>query len=59
VATKQPANFGRAYAAYGGIFVILSILWGWRVDGFAPDKLDLLGAGIVFLGVLVMMYVPR
>ncbi len=59
MATKQPANFGRAYAAYGGIFVILSILWGWRVDGFAPDKLDLLGAGIVFLGVLVMMYVPR
>jgi small multidrug resistance family-3 protein len=59
VATKQPANFGRAYAAYGGVFIILSIIWGWKVDGFAPDKLDLVGAGIIFTGVLVMMYAPR
>jgi small multidrug resistance family-3 protein len=59
VATKQPANFGRAYAAYGGIFIILSIIWGWKIDGFAPDKLDLFGAGIIFAGVLVMMYAPR
>jgi small multidrug resistance family-3 protein len=58
-ATKQPANFGRAYAAYGGIFIILSIIWGWKVDGIAPDRYDYLGAGIVLLGVLVMMYLPR
>jgi drug/metabolite transporter superfamily protein YnfA len=30
-ATVQPANFGQAYAAYGGIFIILSIMWGWQV----------------------------
>lgn len=59
VATQQPTNFGRAYAAYGGIFIMLSILWGWKVDGFAPDKFDWLGAWIIVLGVLVMMYTPR
>ena len=57
--TLQPANFGRVYAAYGGVFVILSILWGWQVDKIAPDKFDWLGAWIVLLGVLVIFYAPR
>ncbi|MBL1211468.1 MAG: YnfA family protein [Geminocystis sp. GBBB08] len=59
VPTLQPVNFGRAYAAYGGIFIVLSILWGWLVDKVVPDKFDLLGAWIAFLGVLVIMYAPR
>jgi small multidrug resistance family-3 protein len=59
VATQQPSNFGRAYAAYGGIFIMLSILWGWKADGLAPDKFDQLGSLIVLLGVLIMMYAPR
>lgn len=59
VATLQPANFGRAYAAYGGVFVVLSMLWGWQIDGVAADKLDWLGVMIVLAGVLVMMYAPR
>jgi small multidrug resistance family-3 protein len=59
VATFQPANFGRAYAAYGGIFIMLSILWGWRIDQVAPDRLDWVGATIILVGVLVMMYAPR
>jgi small multidrug resistance family-3 protein len=59
VPTLQPVNFGRAYAAYGGIFILLSVLWGWLVDRVMPDKFDLLGAGIALLGVLVMMYAPR
>lgn len=59
--TLQPvsANFGRVYAAYGGIFIVLSILWGWKVDGIKPDKFDLLGGWIGLLGVLVIMYAPR
>lgn len=57
--TLQPANFGRAYAAYGGVFVVLSILWGWGVDGVVPDKYDWLGGWIALLGVLVIMYAPR
>ena len=59
VATLQPANFGRAYAAYGGIFIILSIIWGWLIDKIPPDRLDWIGAAIILVGVLVMMYAPR
>ncbi len=59
VPTLQKANFGRVYAAYGGVFIVLSILWGWRVDGKAPDKFDLLGGLIALVGVFVIMYWPR
>lgn len=59
VPTLQPANFGRVYAAYGGVFVVLSVFWGWQIDGVIPDRYDWLGAGIVTVGVLVMMYAPR
>jgi small multidrug resistance family-3 protein len=59
VPTFQPQNFGRVYAAYGGVFVILSILWGWKVDKIIPDRYDLIGGMICLLGVLVIMYWPR
>jgi len=59
IPTFQPATFGRAYAAYGGVFIVLSILWGWRVDGVAPDRFDLIGGLIALVGVAVIMYWPR
>lgn len=59
IPTLQPASFGRVYAAYGGIFILLSILWGWQIEQITPDKFDLLGGGLVLLGVLVIMYAPR
>jgi small multidrug resistance family-3 protein len=59
IPTLQPAHFGRVYAAYGGIFIVLALLWGWLIDSVAPDTFDLLGAGIALLGVCVMMYWPR
>ncbi|MDR3592503.1 MAG: YnfA family protein [Negativicutes bacterium] len=59
VPTLQPANFGRVYAAYGGIFIVLSILWGWKVDHILPDKFDVIGGLISLAGVLVIMYWPR
>jgi len=59
IPTLQPASFGRVYAAYGGIFIILSILWSWQIDKITPDKFDLLGGGIALLGVLIIMYAPR
>jgi small multidrug resistance family-3 protein len=59
VPTYQPAHFGRVYAAYGGVFVVLSILWGWGVDRTAPDRYDLLGGVICLTGIAVIMYWPR
>lgn len=61
IPTLQPpsASFGRVYAAYGGIFIVLSILWGWKIDNVIPDKFDLIGGAIALIGVLVIMYYPR
>jgi small multidrug resistance family-3 protein len=50
--------FGRVYAAYGGAFIVLSLLWGWGVDGRAPDTRDWLGALLCLGGAAVMMW-PR
>lgn len=60
VATLQPdAHFGRILAAYGGVFVAGSLAWGMALDGFEPDRYDVLGALICLLGVAVIMYAPR
>jgi small multidrug resistance family-3 protein len=59
IPTLQPAHFGRVYAAYGGVFVVLSVLWGWRIDGVAPDTYDVIGGLIALVGVFVIMYWPR
>jgi small multidrug resistance family-3 protein len=55
----QPVHFGRVYAAYGGVFVVLSTFWGWGIDGRRPDPPDLLGAMLCVAGVGVIMYWPR
>lgn len=60
VATLQPdAHFGRILAAYGGIFVAGSLIWGVVLDGYRPDRYDILGALICLVGVAVIMYAPR
>ena len=60
VATFQPSpHFGRILAAYGGVFVAGSLLWGVIFDGFRPDRYDILGAVICLAGVSVIMYAPR
>jgi small multidrug resistance family-3 protein len=59
VATLQPANFARTYATYGGIFIVLSLLWAYKVDNFHPDKYDIIGASIALIGVCVIFYAPR
>ncbi|MEV4895574.1 YnfA family protein [Nonomuraea sp. NPDC055795] len=60
VATLQPdAHFGRILAAYGGVFVAGSLGWGMVVDGFRPDRWDVIGALICLVGVGVIMYAPR
>jgi len=60
VATLQPdAHFGRILAAYGGVFVAGSLVWGMVLDGFRPDRWDVIGAAVCLVGVAVIMYAPR
>ncbi|WP_040790960.1 YnfA family protein [Nocardia paucivorans] len=60
VATGQPdAQFGRILAAYGGVFVAGSLLWGMALDGYRPDRYDIIGALLCLAGVAVIMYSPR
>ena len=60
VATLQPdAHFGRILAAYGGVFVAGSLAWGMALDGYRPDRFDVIGAAVCLVGVGVIMYAPR
>ena len=60
VATLQPvAHCGRILAAYGGVFVAGSLGWAMLVDGFRPDRFDVIGALVCLVGVAVIMYAPR
>lgn len=56
---QDSPHFGRVYAAYGGIFIVLALLWGRVFDGFEADRWDLLGALIALVGVLVIFFGPR
>lgn len=59
-ATFQPAGeFGRILAAYGGVFVAGSILWGMVADGYRPDRFDVAGALVCLAGMAIIMYAPR
>ena len=59
IPTFQPAHFGRVYAAYGGFFIALSLLWGWMIDRNVPDRFDVVGAVVSLVGVCIIMYWPR
>lgn len=60
VAAFQPdAHFGRVLAAYGGVFIVGSLLWGMAADGFRPDRWDVVGALVSLAGVVLIMYGPR
>ncbi|WP_340820360.1 YnfA family protein [Methanolobus sp. WCC4] len=59
IPTFQPAHFGRVYAAYGGIFIVSSLIWGKFVDRTEPDRYEVIGALIALVGVFIMFYTPR
>ena len=60
IATFQTfPSFGRVYAAYGGVFIVLSVLWGWGIDKKTPDLYDWVGASICIIGVSVLLFAPR
>jgi small multidrug resistance family-3 protein len=59
IPTLQPANFGRVYAAYGGVFILSSIIWGMLVDKKKLDRYEIIGSIIAIAGALVIFYGPR
>ena len=59
IPTFQPAQFGRVYAAYGGIFIISSIFWGMLVDRKKPDRYEVIGSMIAVMGAVIIFYAPR
>jgi len=50
---------GRAYAAYGGIYITASLAWMWIVEGARPDRWDAIGAALCLLGMAVILFGPR
>lgn len=57
--TLHPTASGRVYAAYGGVYVAMAVLWLWAVDGVRPSRWDLLGVSITLLGMAILMFAPR
>jgi small multidrug resistance family-3 protein len=57
--TFQIFNFGRAFAAYGAVFITLAMLWGWQIDGHAPDRWDWAGVVICLTGAAMILWMPR
>jgi small multidrug resistance family-3 protein len=50
---------GRAYAAYGGVYVAMAVAWGWLVESVEPDRWDIIGAGVALLGMAIIAFGPR
>jgi small multidrug resistance family-3 protein len=59
IPTFQPAGFGRVYAAYGGFFIVSSILWGTVIDKKKPDRYEIIGAIVAVVGASIIFYAPR
>ena len=57
--TLHPFAAGRTYAAYGGIYVTVALLWLWLVDGMSPDRWDLIGAIVTLAGMSIIAFAPR
>lgn len=55
----HPTAAGRVYAAYGGVYIFMAILWLWMVDGIRPTAWDLVGSGVALLGMTIIMFAPR
>ncbi|WP_299843843.1 YnfA family protein [uncultured Paracoccus sp.] len=58
--TLAPAAFaGRAYAAYGGVYILSALLWGWMVEGQRPDRFDLIGGALAVMAAGIILFGPR
>ncbi|HZT36024.1 MAG TPA: YnfA family protein, partial [Nitrososphaera sp.] len=59
IPTLQPAEFGRVYAAYGGIFIVSAVIWGRIVDKKKPDRYEIIGSLVAVAGAAIIFYAPR
>ena len=57
--TLHPTAVGRVYAAYGGVYVVMAILWLWTVNGIRPTTWDIVGSIVALLGMAIIMFAPR
>ena len=57
--TLHPTASGRVYAAYGGVYIFMAVLWLWVVDGIRPTTWDMIGSGVALLGMAIIMFAPR
>ncbi len=55
----HPTAAGRVYAAYGGVYVFVAILWLWGVDGIIPTRWDIVGGSVVLTGMAIIMFAPE
>ena len=55
----HPTAAGRVYAAYGGVYIFMAILWLWAVDGVRPTVWDLVGTAVALTGMAIIMFAPR
>ena len=57
--TLHPTAAGRVYAAYGGVYVFVAILWLWAIDGIRPTTWDIVGASVALIGMAIITFAPR
>ena len=55
----HPAAAGRVYAAYGGVYIFVAIVWLWLVDGIRPTTWDVVGSIVALTGMAIIMFAPR
>ena len=57
--TLHPTSTGRVYAAYGGVYIVVALLWLWVVDGVKPTMWDLVGGLVALVGMVIIMFAPK
>lgn len=50
---------GRTYAAYGGVYIAVALVWLWRVEGLTPDRWDIIGGVVTLIGAAIIAFAPR
>lgn len=55
----ESAAAGRAYAAYGGVYITASLIWLWAIEGVRPDRWDMIGAAVCLVGAGIILFIPR